>query len=93
LQHWERSHSLLDQINGVYVVPADELAARYPVENYADPQADKLGHIPLEIALVDSPDIFGSSAFGGKCPVGNGRAIFLFDEVKDDGRPDKFIKL
>ncbi len=38
--------SELSGIGGVYLIRGTDLAA-YPVENYYDPQSDKLGHIPF----------------------------------------------
>ncbi|MFZ6029974.1 MAG: HAD-IIIC family phosphatase [Chloroflexota bacterium] len=48
---WERSQVELAQSGGLYLVSAEEIAAHYPLENYADPQADKLGHIPYTSAF------------------------------------------
>ncbi|MGC1376181.1 MAG: HAD-IIIC family phosphatase [Anaerolineales bacterium] len=45
-QRWERVQAALEPMDGLYFISMEEMAARYPVENYADPQADKLGHIP-----------------------------------------------
>jgi FkbH-like protein len=45
-QRWERVRAELEPMGGLYFISSEEMAARYPVENYADPQADKMGHIP-----------------------------------------------
>lgn len=39
--------SELAQVHGIYVLTSSELTATYPVEEYDDPHADKLAHIPF----------------------------------------------
>jgi amino acid adenylation domain-containing protein/FkbH-like protein len=43
--------SELDAIGGVHVITSSQIAAFYPVENYEDQYADKLGHIPYTPAF------------------------------------------
>jgi len=38
--------SELAGINGLYIVPSEELIASYPVATYYNPEGDELGHIP-----------------------------------------------
>ncbi len=41
----------LEPINAVYLVTSTELASRYPVKEYYDAYADKVGHIPYTTAF------------------------------------------
>jgi len=50
----QRISSAVANLSGVHLIASADILAYYPVENYSDPYADKVGHVPY------TPDFFAA---------------------------------